>query len=87
MTVKREALVLVGLVLAVDAVFVGAYFVAGIERASDGAKVAFTAIWTVITLGVVIRGLTRIRGARLSRVQQNRRVEPALPNGSPPNRE
>ena len=35
MTVKREALVLVGLVLAVDALFIAVYFGAGIERASD----------------------------------------------------
>ncbi len=68
MTVKREALVLVGLVLAVDAVFVAVYFVAGIERAADSVKVAFTLVWTVITLAVVIRGLTRIRSARGARI-------------------
>ncbi len=64
MTVKREALVLVGLVLAVDAVFVAVYFVAGIERAPDSVKVICTLLWTAITLAVVIRGLTRIRRGR-----------------------
>ncbi|HEX5962442.1 MAG TPA: hypothetical protein VFY42_01855 [Gemmatimonadales bacterium] len=67
MTVKREALLLVAWVVAVDVAFVAAYFLAGIERAPDGLKLAFTGIWTVITLAVVIRGLTRIRGARLGR--------------------
>jgi hypothetical protein len=66
-TVKREALVLVGLVLAVDAIFIAVYFLAGIERAADNVKIAFTLVWTVSTLAVVIRGLARIRNARLSR--------------------
>ena len=67
MTVKREALVLVGLVLAVDAIFIAVYFGAGIERASDRVKIAFTVVWTVINLIVVLRGLTRIRSARVNR--------------------
>ncbi len=67
MTVKREALVLVGLVLAVDAIFIAVYFGAGIERASDSVKIVFTVVWTAINLAVVIRGLTRIRGARVNR--------------------
>ena len=68
MTVKREALVLVGLVLAVDAIFIGAYFLAGIERAADDVKIGFTLVWTLSTLAVVIRGLARIRTARLTRL-------------------
>jgi hypothetical protein len=66
-TSKREALVLVGLVLAVDALFIGAYFLAGIERATDPVKVGFTAVWTAANLVVVIRGLRRIRQARVTR--------------------
>ncbi len=66
MTVTREVLVLVGLVLAVDALFIAVYFGAGIERASDTLKIAFTVVWTVINLAVVIRGLTRIRAARVN---------------------
>jgi hypothetical protein len=66
-TVKREALVLVGLVLTVDAIFIAVYFGAGIEQASDSVKITFTVVWTVINLAVVIRGLTRIRSARVSR--------------------
>lgn len=64
MTVRREVMVLAGLVLGVDAVFVAAYFLAGIQRASDGSRLLFTGVWTALTLGIVIRGLTRIRAAR-----------------------
>ncbi|MGI8817689.1 MAG: hypothetical protein ACR2HW_00985 [Gemmatimonadales bacterium] len=67
MTVKQEALVLVALVLVVDALFIAVYFGAGIERASDSVKIAFTVVWTAINLIVVIRGLSRIRSARVNR--------------------
>lgn len=66
MSVKREALVLVGLVLAVDALFIAVFFGAGIERASDSVKIGFTVVWTVVNLAVVLRGLTRIRSARVN---------------------
>jgi hypothetical protein len=62
--VGREALLLVGLVLLVDAVFVAAYYLGHLRRLSDPAKVAFTVVWTLVTLAVVIRGLSRIRKAR-----------------------
>jgi hypothetical protein len=62
--VARRALLLVGVVLLVDAVFVGAYFLGHLRRVSDSAKVAFTVVWTVVTLGVVIRGLSRVGKAR-----------------------
>jgi hypothetical protein len=63
--VGREALLLVGLVLLVDALFVAAYFLGHLQGASDLAKVAFTAAWTLTTLAVVLRGLSRVRKARL----------------------
>jgi hypothetical protein len=58
-------LLLVGLVLALDAVFVGVYFLASVRSASDSAKLIFTAIWTLAILAVAVRGLSRIRSARL----------------------
>jgi RsiW-degrading membrane proteinase PrsW (M82 family) len=64
-SLKREVLWLLVAVLAVDALFVSAYFVGRVRGASDPIKVAFTALWTLVTLGVVIRGLSRIRKARL----------------------
>jgi len=66
-TVRREALYLMGLVLVVDAVFIGAYFLAGIARATDSVKIVFTILWTAITLLIVLRALIRIRGLRVHR--------------------
>jgi hypothetical protein len=61
----REILLLVALVLALDAVFVAIYFMANVRSASDSTKVAFTAVWTLAILVIAIRGLSRIRSARL----------------------
>ena len=65
MEMRREVLWLVVAVLVVDAIFIGAYFVGRVRSASDPIKLAFTALWTLVTLGVVIRGLSRVRKARL----------------------
>jgi membrane protein DedA with SNARE-associated domain len=67
MAVRREVLILVGLVVVIDVVFVAAYFLGGIDRSSDQMKLLFTVVWTVITLVVVLRGLLRIRRARVPR--------------------
>jgi hypothetical protein len=64
---RREVLALVGLVLAVDAVFVAGYFLAGVARRPDGIKLGYTAAWTIVTLLVVLRGLTRVRAERVRR--------------------
>jgi uncharacterized membrane protein len=64
-TVRREVLWLVLAVILVDAVFVAVYFLARIQIASDTVKLGFTALWTVVTFGIVIRSLSRIRSARL----------------------
>jgi hypothetical protein len=62
---KRELLTLVGLVLLVDGLFIAIYYAAGLRAASDGVRLGFTALWTVATLLVVLRGLGRIRAQRL----------------------
>ena len=67
MAVRREVLILVGLVIVIDLVFIAAYFLGSIDRSSDQIKLLFTVVWTVITLVVVLRGLLRIRQARGSR--------------------
>jgi membrane protein YdbS with pleckstrin-like domain len=63
--VRREVLWLVLAVVLVDAMFVGVYFLARLPNASDTVKLGFTALWTVVTLAIVIRSLSRIRSARL----------------------
>ncbi len=65
MTLRREVLLLVGLVLALDGVFVAAYFLGHVRSASDTGKVVFTAVWTLAILILAVRGLSRIRNARL----------------------
>jgi hypothetical protein len=65
--VRKEALTILLIVVLVDAVFIGVYFLADLRDASDVVKLVFTAVWTIITLAVVIRGLSRIRMARVHR--------------------
>jgi hypothetical protein len=62
---KREVLWLVAAVLLVDALFVAVFFLAGLRTTTDTVKVGFTVVWTLVTLGVVLRGLSRIRRVRL----------------------
>jgi hypothetical protein len=64
---RREVLLLITLVLALDAVFVGIYFLGNVRSASDVAKAVFTAVWTLSTLVLALRGLSRIRSVRLRR--------------------
>jgi hypothetical protein len=64
---RREVLLLVGLVLAVDVAFGAGYYLGGLRRAGDQAKLAYTIVWTVATLLVVLRGLGRIRAERIRR--------------------
>jgi hypothetical protein len=65
--VRRELLVLVALVLVVDLVFIGGYYLAGLVRATGALKIGYTALWTAVTLLVVLRGLARIRAERIRR--------------------
>jgi chromate transport protein ChrA len=62
---RREVLLLIGLVFVLDAVFVVLYFAASVRSASDTTKLVFTAVWTLAVLLVAVRGLSRIRSARL----------------------
>jgi hypothetical protein len=64
---RREVLVLVGLVLAVHAVFLMGYYLGGVAHRPYGFKLGYTATWTVAALLVVLRGLTRVRAERVRR--------------------
>lgn len=61
---RREVLGLVLAVILVDALFIALYYAAGLARSSAGIKLGFTVVWTLATLLVVVRGLTRVRAAR-----------------------
>ena len=67
MALRREVLLLVAVVVVVDLLFIAAYFLAGVAHSSDQMKLLFTVVWTVITLVIVLRGLLRIRQARVPR--------------------
>lgn len=69
---RREVLALVAWVVAVDALFIGGYFLAGLDRLAGGAKLAYAGMWTAATLAVVLRGLTRVRAERLRRRGERR---------------
>lgn len=62
--VKREVLRLVGVVLLIDAGFIALALLTPLRSATPAIKLAYTALWTGVTLFAVIRGLSRIRAIR-----------------------
>jgi hypothetical protein len=62
--VRKELLLLVALVLAVDALFIAGYYLFDLRAASNPLKIGYTAVWTAVTLVVVLRGLIRLRALR-----------------------
>jgi hypothetical protein len=61
---RRELLLLLVMVLAVDAGFIAGYFLFRLDAAGDSTKIGFVTAWTIVTLLVVLRGLARIRSRR-----------------------
>lgn len=61
---KREVVALVALVVVVDGLFIGGYFAAGLVHASGMVKLIYAGAWTLVTMVVVLRALTRIRAIR-----------------------
>jgi hypothetical protein len=68
----KELLWLVVLVVAIDAGFILIYFLGHVSAASDTAKLVFTAVWTLAVLIIALRGLSRIRSARLNSAARGR---------------
>jgi membrane protein implicated in regulation of membrane protease activity len=66
-SVRRAVLTLVGLVLLVDALFIGGYFLLGVGRATSGVKLSYTIVWTAVILLVVLHSLARVRAERIRR--------------------
>ncbi|MBA3344602.1 MAG: hypothetical protein H0T44_04765 [Gemmatimonadales bacterium] len=64
---RGEVLRLVGLVLLVDAVFLGLFFAAGLDSASANLKLGFAIVWTVANVAAVVVGLNRVKAARSPR--------------------
>jgi hypothetical protein len=62
--VRRELLHLVLAVVLLHAVFLGGSYLLPLERGSRPLRLGYTAVWTALTLLIVLRGLHRIRSLR-----------------------
>lgn len=62
---RREVLGLLLLVLVLHGAFILLYAAAGLRAASPTIRLAYGTAWTGATLVVVLRGLSRVRTARL----------------------
>ena len=61
---RRELLRLVLAVVLLDALFIAGFFLFRLEHRASGLRIGYTAAWTIATLVVVFRSLTRIRRLR-----------------------
>ena len=62
--VRKHLMIMVGLILAIDAIAILIFRTMGIEDAPRDRKMLFTGVWTGLSLIVVLNGLYRIRRAR-----------------------
>jgi hypothetical protein len=62
---RREVLLLVAVLLGLDVLFIAIYFLFHLRSASTTGKIVFTAVWTLAVLLLALRGLSRVRSARL----------------------
>lgn len=60
---RRQLLVMLGLVAVVDAVAIATWFLAGLRGRSGGVQVFFAIAWTVATLAVVLVSMRKFREA------------------------
>ncbi len=62
---KTHLFRMIAAVVVLDAVAMGLYYWLHIRSATPRIQTLFTGAWTVVTLGVVLTGLGRIRAARV----------------------
>jgi hypothetical protein len=62
--VRRELLHLVVAVVLLHALFIGGFFLFRLEHRTSTPRIAYAAAWTIATLVLVLRALTRIRKRR-----------------------
>ena len=60
---RRQLLVMIGVIIVVDAAAIAAWFYAGIRGRSAVVQLFFTIVWTAATLAAVIVSMRRIREA------------------------
>ncbi len=63
---RRQLLIMIGLVAAIDAVAIVILFVGGVRGRGQAVQLLFAIVWTLAILGVVVVSLRKIRTARKS---------------------
>jgi hypothetical protein len=63
---KRQLLIMIGLVTVIDAVAVAILFLGGIRGRGQAVQLLFAVVWTVAILAVVVVSLRKIRTASKS---------------------
>jgi hypothetical protein len=61
---RRQLLVMIGVIVVVDAAAIAAWFYAGIRGRSAVVQLLFTMVWTAATLAAVIVSMRKIMAAR-----------------------
>lgn len=62
--VRKHLMIMVALILAIDAAAILVFRTLGIEQAPRDRKLIFAAVWTILSVLIVLHGLYRIRLAR-----------------------
>jgi hypothetical protein len=63
---KRQLLIMIGLVAAIDAVAIAILFLGGIRGRGQALQLLFAIVWTLAIFGVVLVSMRKIRNARRS---------------------
>ncbi len=61
---RRQLLIMIGLVTAIDAVAIAILFLGGVRGRGQAVQLLFAIVWTVAILGVVVLSMRKIRTAR-----------------------
>lgn len=64
---RRHLIEMIALVVVLDAITIGIYYAVGMTSRAPRVQIAYTAVWTVLTLLIVLRGMNRVKAARLGR--------------------
>lgn len=64
---RRHLIEMIALVAVLDAITIGIYYAVGMTSRAPRVQIVYTAVWTVLTLLIVLRGMNRVKAARLGR--------------------
>jgi nitric oxide reductase large subunit len=71
---RKLLLAMVLLVVVLDVVAIGAYYAFGLSQRPNQVRMAFTVVWAMITLAIVLVYLHRIRQIRDAAVRRERQL-------------